>query len=371
MARRLGPWLLIVPPLGLGTLGLVMVATAGACPGPAGLGAATHFALRQGIGLGLAILLALAVVRVGADRALRAAPALFAVALLATVAVFIPGIGVRAAGASRWLRLGPLSASPAPFLIAALGLLLAHRSRPEGRAATHPLALALGLALIATLVLVAQPDFSAAAVALAVAVAALAGGGAAPRRLVPAALLLLLALGAGASRFGYVGGRVHGFLAPERDRRGKGFEVLALARANANAAAGGVGLGHGTGRRHLSSPVSDYVFALVGEELGRRGAFAVLGAWCAIGIGAALTVAAARGEPGRRAAAAACGVALLAPAALHVAVCRGWLPIIGVSMPLVSYDPALTVTSGGELGLLAAIALPRREGGRLRPQRRA
>ncbi len=353
--KRLAFWLVLVPPLGLGALGLVMVATAGPRSGAAGLGAPAHFALRQAIGLGMAALLGVVVARAGAARVLRAAPALFVVALLATAAVFVPGIGVRAAGASRWLRLGPLSGSPAPFLIAAVGLLLAQRSRPDRRGnVAHPLALALALALLATLVLVAQPDFSAAAVALAVAVAALAAGGAAPRRLVPAALLLLLGLGVGASRFGYVGGRVHGFLAPERDRRGKGFEVLALARANAAAAAGGVGLGHGTARRHLSSPASDYVFALVGEELGRPGAIAVLGAWGALGLGVALAAAGARGE--RRAAAAACGVALLAPAALHVAVCRGWLPIIGVSMPLVSYDPALTVASGGQLGLLAAIA---------------
>jgi cell division protein FtsW (lipid II flippase) len=44
---------------------------------------------------------------------------------------------------------------------------------------------------------------------------------------------------------------------------------------------------------------------------------------------------------------------------LHVAVCRGWLPIIGVTMPLLSYDPTLTVASGGSLGLLVAIALGR------------
>jgi cell division protein FtsW (lipid II flippase) len=48
---------------------------------------------------------------------------------------------------------------------------------------------------------------------------------------------------------------------------------------------------------------------------------------------------------------------LLAPAALHVAVCRGWIPIVGVTMPFLSYDPALTVASGGEIGALVAIAL--------------
>jgi len=58
-----------------------------------------------------------------------------------------------------------------------------------------------------------------------------------------------------------------------------------------------------------------------------------------------------------RATAVGVGTALLAPAALHVAVCRGWLPIIGVSMPFLSYDPTLTVASGGGLGLLMAVAL--------------
>jgi cell division protein FtsW len=361
--RPLTLTLLIVPPLGLGVLGLVMVATAGGRAGAAGLGAPAHFAARQAIGLGVAVLLAVVVARVGSARALRAAPVLFAIALVATAAVFIPGIGVRAAGASRWLRLGPLSGNPAPFLIAAVGLLIAARTAPAGlpRDDRRPLALTLVLALLSILVLVAEPDFSAAAVALSVVVAALAGGGTPVRRLAPAALLLFVALGLGASRFGYVGGRVHGFLAPERDRRGKGFEVLALARANASAAAGGVGLGRGGARRHLSSPASDYVFALVGEELGRRGALGVLAAWGAIGAGSVLAARAAGGERGQRAAAAAAGVALLAPAALHIAVCRGWLPIIGVSMPLVSYDPALTVASGGELGLLAAVVLSSRE----------
>ena len=205
--------------------------------------------------------------------------------------------------------------------------------------------------------MVAQPDFSAAAVALCVTFAALAGAGVAGRRLVPAATVLLLALGLGASRFGYVGDRIHGFLSPQSDRRGHGFEVLALARAKANAANGASGLGQGSARRHLSSPASDYVFAIVNEELGAAGAWAVVGAWAAVAAGAALAARSAGGDERRRGVAAACTAALLAPAALHIAVCRGWIPIVGVTMPFLSYDPALTVASGGEIGVLVAIAL--------------
>ena len=85
--------------------------------------------------------------------------------------------------------------------------------------------------------------------------------------------------------------------------------------------------------------------------------WAVVGAWAAVAAGAALAARFAAGDERRRGVAAACTAALLAPAALHIAVCRGWIPIVGVTMPFLSYDPALTVASGGEIGVLIAIAL--------------
>jgi cell division protein FtsW len=360
MSRRIAAVsLLVAPAVGLAALDFAIVRTAGARPGAPGLGEPTHFAIRQAIAAGLSAALALAVVRIGIDRVLRAAPVLFVIALAATAAVFVPGVGVRAAGASRWIHLGPLSGSPAPFLIGATALLTAAWSGRTGvaraRWASRPLVLAL--ALLAVAALVAQPDFSAAAVVLCVTFAAFAGTGVAGRRLLPVAAVLLVALVLGASRFGYVGGRIHGFLSPQSDRRGHGFEVLTLARAKANAAAGAAGLGHGAARRHLSSPASDYAFAVVNEELGRTGAWAVIAAWAAIAAGATLAFRSAAGNDRRRGAAVGCAAALLAPAALHIAVCRGWTPIVGVTMPFLSYDSALTVASGGEIGALVAIAL--------------
>jgi cell division protein FtsW len=332
----------------------------------AGAGSARHFAVRYGVAAAFGLLAGAAAIRLGPQRLLRWAPALFAVALVANLAVFVPGIGVRAAGASRWLHVGFVTGNPAPFLIVALGLLIAasrsDTSDGARSAFTRPELIAV-LALMAVLLLAAEPDFSSAAVALCVAFAALAGGGVAGRRLVPAAALLLIALGLGASRFGYVGNRVHGFLAPERDRRGKGFEVLELAKAKAKAErTDTVGLGRGAARRHLSSPASDYAYAVVSEELGARGTVGIAVAWLAIAAGVVLVARGAARNAGVRGGALAAGTALLAPAGLHVAVCRGWLPIIGVSMPFVSYDPVLTVASGAEIGFLAAVALARGPG---------
>jgi cell division protein FtsW len=352
---------LAAPAAALGVLGVVVSA---AQPTASGARAPFHFASREIFALVLGALVAIAVVQLGARRLLRAAPALFACALLASLAVFAPGFGVRAAGANRWIHVGPFSGNPAPLLVAATAMLVAAwgpaargglvSSTSAGERARR--ALSLALAVVAVAAFVAQPDFSAAAITAVAVLAALAGGGVAGRRLAPAGAATLILLAVLASRFGYVGGRVKGFVAPEADRRGHGFEVLALARAQAGATPNGVGLGHGTTRHRLSSPDSDYVYAVVTEELGRRGALGVAGAWVLVAVGVVLAARGAR-DLRLRAAALGAGAAALAPAALHVAVCRGWVPIIGVSMPLLSYDPAATVAAGVELGLVAAIAL--------------
>jgi cell division protein FtsW (lipid II flippase) len=363
--RALIVMLVAAPAAALGVLGIVVVASATAHQSTAAFGAPTHYASRQAFAVVLAALVAIAFVELGPRRLLRAAPIVFACAALAAFAVFAPGVGVHAAGANRWVHVGPFSGNPAPLLTAATAMLVAAWGAPapalasgdEGRA-RRPLA--IGMGVLAVLTFVAQPDFSAAAITALVVLAALAGGGVGATRLAAAAVVTALVLALLASRFGYVNGRMSGFLAPETDRRGKGYEVLALARAHATATPTGVGLGRGTARRHLSSPGSDYVFAVVTEEMGRRAAGAVAAAWLAIGVGALL---AARGtrEPRLRAAALGAGAAAVAPAALHIAVCQGWLPIIGVSMPLLSYDPAAAVAAGAEFGLLAAVALAPRD----------
>lgn len=368
MSRRALIVLLVaVPAAALGALGVVVVASATARQSTAAFGAPTHFVSRQVFAMILAALVAVAFVELGPRRLLRAAPMIFVAALLADFAVFAPGVGVHAAGASRWIHFGPFSGNPAPLLTAATAMLVAawaaragaHQALASAEAQPHRV-LALGMGALAVLTLVAEPDFSAAAITAFAVLAGLAGAGWGGRRLLPATAATVLALGLLASRHHYVNGRVNGFLAPNADRRGKGFEVLALARAQASSTPTGVGLGNGTARRRLSSPGSDYVFAVVNEEMGRLASGAVMAAWGAIAVGAVLAARATR-APGLRAAALGAGAAAVAPAALHIAVCQGWLPIIGVSMPLLSYDPAAAVAAGAEIGLVAAVALEPQE----------
>src|SRR6266700_1596962 len=338
MRRRISLILLLVPALALAALGVLMVTSTTARHAAVTFGDPRHFAVRHLIATGLATVLALAIVRLGPARVLRAAPLIFIAALIAALAVFVPGVGVRAAGARRWLHLGAVSGSPAPLLTVAVGLILSAWGRAATRADGERLqrvgaplpeptpgprgparatqitafdalprrALALALAFVAVLALVVEPDFSAAAIATVVGLAALAGLGFRGRRLVPVAAAMILTLALIASQFAYVSGRLRGFLAPERDRRGKGFEVLALARATAGATPGGAGLGRGEARRRLSSPGSDYVFAIVTDEMGKTVAVGVAGAWLCI-VAAAALAASGLGDRRLRAAALSSG----------------------------------------------------------------
>ncbi|MEA2696897.1 MAG: cell division protein FtsW, partial [Myxococcales bacterium] len=223
MTRRRLVLLFSVPSaLVLGGLGLLVAAAATSRQASAGaninvgLEYPQHFVARHLIASALAIGAGFAMVRIGVDRLLRAAPYLFVVALVAGLAVFIPGIGVRAAGASRWLHIGPLSGGPAPFLTLGVALLLSAWGAPQPQPVAPDdglprFVLALAMTFVAVLTLIVQPDFSAAGVTILVALVALAGLGVGGRWLIPAAAGLAVALGFVAAQFRYVGGRWHGF----------------------------------------------------------------------------------------------------------------------------------------------------------------
>lgn len=350
--------LALVAAFALALAGMVIVSAVSPWPE----GDVFHFPFRHLVALLVASAVAVLVARRPPGDLLRVAPFLHLLALVAVAAVFVPGLGVRAAGAHRWLKVGAASFAPAPFLVWTTALLAAAWAPPRGRPSetegTLPpvrrrvyLLGAVGLALFA---FVMEPDFSAAGILGVTVLVVLAGVGWGSVRLIGSAIAGAVLLAVVASRFPYVAGRVAGFRAPAADRHGKGFEVLALERSSVQSE--GRGLGHGNARWLLSSPASDYAFAVAREELGRAGAVVMVGATL-LGMVGAFFVGQAAGKKNRRlrALALGSGAALATPALLHVAVCSGFVPIVGVSWPLVSYDPGAVVAAGLSLGALASV----------------
>ena len=192
--------------------------------------------------------------------------------LLAAFALFRPPIN----GARRWIPLGVTMLQPSELLKVALVLVLAYQlSRKSETAAKGELALlpALVFSLAAAGVVVLQPDFGTAACYVMLCAVLLWLAGARPRLFLYGLLALIPALAAVLLSADYRRARILAFINPEADPLGKGFQ--AIQSLIAVGAGGWFGNGLGGSRQKLfflPFPHTDFIFAIVGEELGFVGA---------------------------------------------------------------------------------------------------
>lgn len=287
---------------------------------------------------------------------------LMGAALVGLVAVLLPGVGVEAFGSRRWLGVGPLVIQPSE--LAKLGLVLwladvLYRKRPrdggphETKHLLVPAVPALGV--VAALVL-AQPDLGT-TLLLGVIVSLVLYAEGLRLRLFSAIALIGAALGAAAAIAApYRLARVTGWLDPEADPLNTGYQLLQSLYALGSGGVAGVGLGSSRGKwDFIPNPETDFIFAIIGEELGFVGAVAVLALFAAILIAGMRIARHAPDGFGRTVALAITGW-LVAQALLNVGTVTGLLPITGVTLPLLSVGGSSLVSTLVALGILVAIA---------------
>jgi cell division protein FtsW len=229
-------------------------------------------------GLGFGVLVA--VCRVDYRKWSEWAYLTMGIALILLAAVFIPGLGTRALGAQRWIHLGPIGFQPGEFAKFAVIIFVAHQlDRKKER--LHTLAAGVIshflLAAPAFLLLLLQPDFGSTVIICAVMFALLFLAGV-PRKYIFTTLLLagiagvMLAFGSAYRR-----DRVMTFMDPWRDPAGKGFQIIQSLLGLHNGALSGVGLGNGKEKLfYLPEAHNDFIFAVIGEELGFLGIVGVI-----------------------------------------------------------------------------------------------
>jgi cell division protein FtsW len=243
-------------------------------------------------------------------------------------------------GARRWLALGIVSIQPSEFakigLVVALAALL---SRREGEI-THPtrtLLPILGLVgLLAGLVLL-EPDFGTAFTYFVIAAAMLYFAGLPAKYFLGSALLLVPTLSAFVWTAQYRRDRLMAFLHPEADPLGKGFHAIQSLIAVGTGGVTGLGLGHGKQKLFfLPYPYTDFIYAIVGEELGLIGCVAVLalfGFLFARGVRAAANAPDAFG----RLLGIGLSVMIVVQALVNISVVLSLLPTKGIPLPFLSY----------------------------------
>jgi cell division protein FtsW len=299
---------------------------------------------------------------------------LLALSLAGLLLVLVPGVGVTRFGSTRWLGFGPLVIQPSEIAKLAALLWVAdvlERKRPKDGSLHEPSHLAIPaiplLGLLAVLVL-AQPDLGT-TILLGLIIGAVLWVEGLPARYVGAGAVAALAAIAGLAVIApYRLARVTGWLDPEADPLGSGYQLLQALFAMGEGGVFGLGLGSSRAKWNLvPNPETDFIFAIIGEELGLAGASGVLALFAAL-LFFGLRVAYAAEDGFGRTVAFAITAWIVGQALINVGTVTGLLPITGVTLPLVSVGGSSLVSTLVALGILVSIARRPPAPTRLRPR---
>ncbi len=287
---------------------------------------------------------------------------LLVVSLAGLLLVVVPGVGITRGGATRWLGFGWFVAQPSELAKLAIVLWLAdvtarkRAGRDDGRLPLrHLLVPAVPLLVVVSVLVMAQPDQGTTLlIGMIVAILLFAEG--LPLRLMALGGAVMATLGvAGALVADYRMARIEGWLNPEAAPTESGFQLLQSLYALGNGGWTGVGVGSSRGKwNFVPNPETDFVFAIIGEELGLLGALVVLGLFAAVLV-VGLRIARQATGFSRTVAFTITGW-LVGQAMINVATVIGVLPITGMTLPLVSAGGSSLVSTLVALGILVAIA---------------
>ncbi len=352
---------LIAAVTALWSIGLVMVASA-SMPVAERLGVGTfYFAIRQGIYLGLGLLLGVLALRVRMAVWERGSLACILLAILLLLSVLLPGIGAEVNGSTRWINLVAFRlqvSEPAKLLalIYMAGYLVRHGDevRYTGAGFIKP----LGLLLVVALLLLLEPDFGATVVLMTTALVMMFMAGVSLWKF---GGLIALA-GAGFATLAitspYRLNRLTAFVDPWNDPFNTDFQLTQSLIAIGRGEWFGVGLGASIQKLfYLPEAHTDFVFAVLAEELGLVGILVLLGLYALVVHRAYLIAVAAERGDNLFAAYLAYGIGtwLGVQALINVGVNTGLLPTKGLTLPLLSYGGSSMLVTCVAIALLLRI----------------
>lgn len=290
----------------------------------------------------------------------RMTPYLFLATIVLLVVVLVPGLGTAVKGARRWLRFGPVSLQPSEVAKLTLPLMLAallSKRTPEElrRPIRGTVLILLPVALVLPLVLI-EPDLGTMVFLAGGATVALWAGGWPIRNFIIGAGLAVPASVFAIALKPYQIKRITGFLAGWSDFSEAPYQLRQSLFALGAGGTDGAGVGKGWQKlSFLPEANTDFVFSVLGEELGLVGTLAVVGLWCGflyVGLRLLRTV------PPRSFAGIAAFtliVQLVMQAALNAAVVTGLVPPKGIPHPFLSSGGSNLVMSLLSVGVVLSL----------------
>lgn len=297
--------------------------------------------------------------RVQVDLLRKHSAKLLLVALIGLACALIPGIAHRAGGASRWIQLAGFTIQPAEFAkLAVLVFVAAQLSRKldhQDNFRSGFLAYFIG-AIPAYVLLLLQPDFGTVALLLATTFCMLLVCGVRARYLATTLLAIIPTAVGLVMTSPYRRARVLGFLDPWSDPAHKGFQIIQSLIAFVAGKWFGVGLGNSREKLfYLPEAHNDFIFAVVGEELGMFGVVFFVSLFLII-IWRGLNASQRLEAPFERGLAAGIATCIGLQAFFNMGVVLGLLPTKGLPLPLISYGGTSLIVTLFMLGLLAQLS---------------
>jgi cell division protein FtsW len=340
----------------LAVLGVIMVASASLPVAAVRYENPTYLLWKHLIALGMGLIVFVIFWKLDYRALLRADHILLLAALGLTALTLVPGLSVRGS----WLRLpGPFQLQPTEFLKFSLIVSFAAFSIRKGdriRDFSDGVLPVLIITAISALMALKQSDFAMASIFWLIALYMLYVGGARLTHifgvlgaLVPVLALLLITAP-------YRFGRLLAFLDPFQYSTTEGYQLIQSLTAIGSGGVFGRGLGASRAKLlFLPEPYNDFIFAIIGEELG------LVGGLCVIGLFVYLTWAGytiALRAPDRFGMLLASGITftIASQAAINIGVACGILPVTGLTLPFISYGGSSLIVSLAMAGTLLNIA---------------
>jgi cell division protein FtsW len=348
-------FILLIVTLALVGIGIVMVYSTSAIIAGDRFGDPYYFLKRQALyaGIGFVLMIMMWVCPYGILR--RMAYPILILSILFLIAVLVPGIGHRAGGSIRWLKIQSFSFQPSEFAKLGLVIFLAYfLTKKEEKIRSFsfgflPTILLSGLVIV---LVAKEPDFGAALFLSAIVFLLLFVGGARVIYIVGAFIVAAPVVYYFLMNVGYRYKRLLSFIRPWEDPTGTSFQIV---QSFLSFGSGGLfGLGLGEGRQKLfflPAPHTDFIFSVIGEELGLLGAIVIVLLFFIFtmrGIHVGLSL------EDRFASYLAVGITLMISlqAIINIGVVLGLLPTKGLTLPFVSYGGTSLVTNFAAVGIL-------------------
>jgi cell division protein FtsW len=360
--RQLGSATLLigVTTFALVVLGLTMILSASSVTSFAQYGSSFLFFKRQLVWAAVGVIAYAGCARLDYRRLKGVGYPVLALAVGLLCAVLVPGVGVVVGGSARWVGLGPLSFQPSEIAKLALVLFAAdvfarkqERSLREFAHSAVPLLPVL--AVLAVLVLL-QPDLGTTLLLGVIGLGMLFIAGAPLGTIVPMMAAGAVSGAVAALAEDYRRARIFAFLDPWRDPLNTGYQTIQSLLALGSGGWFGVGLGASRQKwLYIPNAHTDFIFAILGEEMGLLGTLAVVGMFAFL---AYLGVQTARTAADRLGMLLASGITIwiAAQALVNMGAVTAALPITGVPLPLVSFGGTSLVVSLAAMGLLTSVA---------------